>query len=234
MKGMARAFWGVILSIATLFLYSCDSQPTKPDIHIKDTVIDIGKGDDRVDDVYAIVTALENKDFNTVYYKVYELSKSKKDDDLYLLATLYRGGIGVLVNYNKAQKIYTDLATKGHKKAMQALAGMYYKGQGTKQDYKKAMQWYQKASNAGYSVADFNLGVMYMLAQGEGVNHKKAMESFLKAANAGIAMAQYHAGSMYLRGVGADMNFNKAVKWLKLARGNGSERAKMLLKKYGQ
>ena len=83
--------------------------------------------------------------------------------------------------YEKAIKLYQELAKKDSIKAQYDVGFMYANAQGVEQDYEKAFEWYQKAAEKGHSTAQNNLGrVYYENNFGAEKNQEEAISGFVK------------------------------------------------------
>jgi len=72
------------------------------------------------------------------------------------LGVLYRDGLGVAQDYDKARELFQKAADAGDADAMNNLGALYGKGLGVAQDYGKAREWYQKGADAGNTDSMFN------------------------------------------------------------------------------
>ena len=77
------------------------------------------------------------------------------------IAKMYREGIGVKKDLNKAFEIAVEYANKGNEIQMFELAGYYLNGIGVEANLDEALSWYEKAYNAGYLDAAYYLGYLY-------------------------------------------------------------------------
>ena len=69
-------------------------------------------------------------------------------------------------DYEKAAKLYGDLAKKGNVEAQYNFGIMYRAGRGVTRDINEAKKWYQLAAEQGHALAQFNLGWMYASGKG--------------------------------------------------------------------
>lgn len=84
-------------------------------------------------------------------------------------------------DYDKAFKIYKQLAKKNDKQAQYQVAAMYKAGRGVKQSDKSAWYWFEKSAKQGYAKAQYQLGVCYEEGEGVAANKQQA-ERWYKAA----------------------------------------------------
>lgn len=68
----------------------------------------------------------------------------------------YRSG-----DYEKAYRVFRDLAEQGDRRAQGSLGDMYRKGYSVVQDHAEAMKWYRRAADQESAHAQDGLGLMY-------------------------------------------------------------------------
>jgi len=78
------------------------------------------------------------------------------------IGQLYRNGIEIKTDKQRAIRWFEKAASGGHIIAPAAIAEMYYDGEGVKQDVVKARHYYYQAAMRGYVSAQYNLGVFYI------------------------------------------------------------------------
>tara|TARA_B000000565_G_C23604794_1_gene308698 strand:+ start:122 stop:607 length:486 start_codon:yes stop_codon:yes gene_type:complete len=100
-------------------------------------------------------------------------------------------------NYNKAFKIFLNLAKSGDARAQSDIAGMYFNGWGVNVDHKRAFYWYKKASKNGNAYAQYKLGDMYWNGFGVDINTDTAQIWWKKAADNGYKDAQFNLPYQY-------------------------------------
>lgn len=110
--------------------------------------------------------------------------------------------------YNPESAItsYTQLATQGNTKAMNALGMIYSKGISVPVNEELGIQWIEKAANGGYAKAWYNLGVLH-----EESEPAKAINYFEKAATIGYNAAWQKWGSMVMKGNGVSQDYLLAI-----------------------
>ena len=88
----------------------------------------------------------------------------------------------------------------------------------------------QQRAESGDSDAQYDLAMRYWEGkEGAPKDDSKAFYWAKKAAEQGNAYAQYTVGQFYLRGFGLKKDRNEAVRWLTVAKNNGSREAAALL-----
>ena len=146
------------------------------------------------------------------------------------IAKMYREGIGVKKDLNKAFEIAVEYANKGNEIQMFELAGYYLNGIGVEANLDEALFWYEKAYNAGYLDAAYYLGYLYQ------TNNKikdvnKIIYWYNLAAEANNPLACYNLGYIYYDGTMVIKNNEKALEYLKKALSLGLRDAEALIDK---
>ena len=80
---------------------------------------------------------------------------------------MYRNGLGVDMDFAKAQELYKQAAKKGFTKAQYNLAVMTLKIAVTQAEYLTTAKWLQAAASRNHRAAQYQLAKMY--ERGEGV-----------------------------------------------------------------
>jgi len=150
-----------------------------------------------------------------------------------LLGEVYFEGKIVKQNYEKAFKIFEDIANRyiGEKyiisNSRSKIGEMYQKGLGVKQDYIKAVYWYEKSDISIESSQ--NLGDMYYYGTGVKQDYKKAIETYKKVDS---CHNYYNLGIMYYKGEGTKVDKEKSYKyWTSCAKSSNKEMAKNIKEK---
>ena len=125
-------------------------------------------------------------------------------------------------DYDKALKLYTQLADAGDGDAQTSLAFMYQLGQGVEKDDLKAFTLYEKAIAQKQPYALYNMALLYAGGLGGVVqNPLKAHELFLEAATLGVSEAQYSVALEFERGISCVQNDSEAAFWYEEAAKRG-------------
>ena len=82
------------------------------------------------------------------------------------LAAMYREGMGVDQNLQKAVALFTVSANEGYPSAQFTLGALYRAGEGVEVDYKKALKWFFRAARQGEVDSQNNLGTMFEAGRG--------------------------------------------------------------------
>jgi TPR repeat protein len=136
----------------------------------------------------------------------------------YNLGVMYRDGLGVPQNIEKAIKLFEQAAKQGYAKAKCSLGVMYRDGQGMPKNDKEAMKLFEQAAKQGLAEAQYNLGLMYEEGQGVPQNKKEALKWFELAAEQGYA---------HLLGFNNELagpeNYKEAMRWYRVGAENGDK-----------
>ncbi|MBN6065384.1 sel1 repeat family protein [Aggregatibacter actinomycetemcomitans] len=132
----------------------------------------------------------------------------------YNLGVMYRDGINVPKDANKAFYWLNLAAQQGFDKAELNLGQLYELGIGVNQDPKLAFEWTYKSAMQGELTAVNNLGTYCLMGFGTQKNIKRAIELYQLAAENGSAEAQLNLGSLYFSGYGIPKDVNKALFWV--------------------
>ncbi len=133
------------------------------------------------------------------------------------LANLYRQGLGVQVDEEKALAFYRQAADQGYSMAYVPMGIMYMEAQGIPRDYKQGVMWLEKGRAQGVIDASYYLGLAYEKGLGVTPNQEQAVDLFRTAAMQGHGKAQNSLGYHYRRGLGVPQDYIEAVKWYQLA-----------------
>lgn len=164
-------------------------------------------------DLNEAVRSFNKADYQAAYPELKALSEEGNPVAAYYMGRMYREGLGMDVDADKAVH-YFEMADRGHyPDAAVALGQMVIKGEGTLKDLNLGEQYLKKAAYVGNNDALYALGEMY--EQGEGVekNYTYAFGFFYMAALKGDARAQLKAAQYYLNGRGIPQDYKEAVKW---------------------
>lgn len=133
-----------------------------------------------------------------------------------------------LGNYDKAKKIWEDLAEKGNTTALINLANLFQQGQGVTEDQKEAMGYVERAAKLGDARAQYELGMAYEKGNVLERDIEKAAMWLKKSAEQDDADGQFAYGVMLAtaKGEGLDKatpeERAEAINWLKKAKANGN------------
>ncbi len=145
-----------------------------------------------------------------------------KADSLNRQAAKYAKNRTASYDPQKALALYTQSASLGNGRAMNAVGVIYNKGLTAPADYQMAMKWYRKAIKAGYLNAYYNLGTLYKDGLGVEQDFEKANKVFEEGIKEGSGLSMYSRGYMYYKGLGGEQNYEKAIQLFRRAIKNGS------------
>lgn len=138
-------------------------------------------------------------------------------------------------DYQKALRIFLQLAEAGHVEAQYFLGKIYFDGNGITKNLNSAKYWFQKASDAGHPWSSYYLGAIY-LDSGENEQGKKWLELAIKTGIKKVdalhllkrdrtAKEMYDIGVLYIYGDGVRRDSLEAEKWFQKAAEAGFRRA---------
>ena len=157
------------------------------------------------------------------------LERSWTDDGsaitAYWLGRVWRDGLGVIPDDEKAEVWFQRAAECGHSGAQYALAKLLHE-QGR---ISEAVSWFEQAAEGGNPFASYQLGKLYLANEDVPKDTAKALEYLADAAEQGNPQAQYVLGKLYLLGNGVEQDCEAAVQWLALAAAQGHEYAQFFL-----
>jgi len=125
--------------------------------------------------------------------------------------------------YNDANQILEDLATKGCPSAYFHLGLAYKYGIGLKIDNVKATDLFNMAHNQRSAFAHINVDVCYVKGERFKRFTSKAFGRMQKAAMQGCASAQFYLALGYLLGIGTEPDYAKAKEYIRKALEQGYE-----------
>ena len=157
------------------------------------------------------------------------LERSWEDDGsattAYRLGRVWRDGLGVPPDGEKAELWFQRAAEDGHSGARYTLAKILHE-QGR---ISEAIPWYERAAEGGNPFAGYQLGKLYLVGDDIPKDVAKAMEYLTDVAEQGNSQAQYILGKLYLLGSEVEQDKGAAVQWLTLAAAQGNKYAQFFL-----
>lgn len=158
-----------------------------------------------------------------------ELQRDWGDDGpastAYLLGRLWRDGVGVLPDDEKAEIWFRHAAETGHSGAQYALAKLLQE----QNRISEAIPWYKQAAEGGNQFAGYQLGKLYFSDESVPKDVAKAFEHLTDAAEQGCSQAQYLLGKLCLLGQDVEQDFASAEYWFTQAASQGHEYAQFFL-----
>ncbi len=159
------------------------------------------------------VNAFNKGDYATAYPEMLALSQEGDAKATYYLGLMYKDGLGVTKDSNKAISYLEQAERSNVSVASIQLAKMALAGEGLTQDATLGFDYLKKAAYAGSEDALYELGQMYENGTGTEVNYTYAFGFYYMGALKGDKRAQLKAGQFYLNGRGIPQDFAEAVKW---------------------
>ena len=142
-----------------------------------------------------------------------------------LLGRLWRDGLGVIPNDEKAEMWFRRAAEMGHSDAQYALAKLLQE-----QDrISEAIPWYEQAAEGGNQFASYQLGKLYLAGESVPKDALKAINHLTDAAEQGCSQAQYILGKLYLLGQDVEQDYASAEYWFTQAAEQGHGYAQFFL-----
>ena len=148
----------------------------------------------------------------------------------YQLGRVWRDGLGVPPDDEKAEMWFRRAAEDGHSGAQYTLAKILCE-QGK---IDEAIPWYKQAAEAGNQFAAYQLGKLYLTGEDVPKDVAKAVDFLTDAADQGNAQAQYILGKLYLLGKDVDLDQEMAEQWFTAAADQGHEYAQFFLDRMEQ
>ena len=145
------------------------------------------------------------------------------------LGRMWRDGLGVIPDDEKAEVWFQRAAEAGHSGAQYSLAKLLLQ-QGR---INEAISWFEQAAENGSQFASYQLGKLYLQGvQGE-KNVDKSVAYLTDAAEQGLSQAQYLLGKLYLLRQDEEQDDAVAKYWFTQAAEQGHEYAQFFLDHMG-
>ena len=146
-----------------------------------------------------------------------------------MLGMCYSQGVGVELNFEKAEKWFKKAVEQGDEAAMICLADMYLKDQNNsmlaESLYLKVIQG-QNTDIELVNNAKTSLGYLYATRE----DYSRAISLWRETAQAGHPHAEYALGCSYQDGFGVEKNLNMALHWFEKSFEHGNEDAEKGIK----
>ena len=187
------------------------------------------------------------QDYETAFDSLAQSAELGYDGAYAFIGELYRDGLGVEQNDEKAADYFLKAVELGDTNEAQAnfdhlveegrIPADYTPNADTDPlcdlgkaiyeagDYEKAAECFRKAAELGIRRGLCNMGVLYQYGKGVEQSSEKAVEYFQLAADQGFSLAQYNLGVLYTNGIGVEQNYEKALEYFQLAADQGMKEA---------
>ncbi|MDE7413625.1 MAG: SEL1-like repeat protein [Muribaculaceae bacterium] len=138
-----------------------------------------------------------------------------------LLNEVYRKGIGVEKDTEKANKYLAAVADKGDLIAQRDLALIYLNAKNPA----AAAPWLKRGADAGNKTCRYYYGQLLLNGNGVKQDKKAGANYMLLAARDTFPQAMYYLGNLYMDGEGLAKSPEQAVEWYQKGAANGEKRA---------
>jgi len=184
------------------------------------------------DELQSGLLAYSQRDYSKAWRLLSPLAEKGVLEAQRKIGVMYRHGLGVQKNDEKAIYWYRKAAQKGHVRAQNSLGVMYRFGMGVTKNSQEATKWLTAAAKQGDSKGQENLGLMY-LDGGEGIQQSDEQAAYWleKAAVQGQMKAQLTFGLLTLAGRGTPKNLDAGMNWIQQSANQGNGKAASALGK---
>ena len=132
------------------------------------------------------VKAIKGKDWDQSFTLCTEGVEAGDPISMNGLGLLFRAGLGVDKDYEKALELFKNSAALGYASAFFNIGRAYRDGGlGVQQDFSKALTWFNKGTDQGNVYAQYALGDMYYYGQGVSQDFEEALRFYIMAAQQG-------------------------------------------------
>ncbi|CAG8532837.1 12122_t:CDS:1 [Ambispora gerdemannii] len=168
---------------------------------------------------------------NITHINLFKCIKNQSTNKKYacLLGFLYRWGIGIASDQEKAFHWYKVSAEIGDSLGQNELGSCYDYADGVDMDMSKAFYWYHKSALAGNAFGQHNIGLCFRLGIGTCQDDCQAFFWFQEAAKVGHRGGQTELGQCYSNGYGVKQDLRKGYYWLCRAATAGNTMAQSLV-----
>jgi hypothetical protein len=140
------------------------------------------------------------------------------------IGMMYKYGLGMKQNDERAFNLFSKAAEQGYAKAWYNLGLMYKFGHFVEQDFEKAVECFEKAKETGYDNVDYQLGYMHYKGMGVKQSYREAVRYFEQGAQKGSKMCMYFLGLCYFKGRSVERNTEQGKYWFAKAADLGYNR----------
>ena len=151
------------------------------------------------------------------------------DGAQYQLGKLYRDGLPVAKDMDRAVHLFTLAAKQKNSFAAYALGKLYLAGTDIPKDIGSAVKWLTAAAEQDNSFAQYRLGKLYLQGEDLTKDVESAVRWLTASANQGNQYAQYALGKLYLLGRDVPRDQEKAMRWLEASARQSNPYARFLL-----
>ena len=191
----------IFVILCAIFCTSCGSKSTNTEA---DVAASVKSGYD------AGIAAYKRGHYQVALYDLDPRAVGGDPIAQFCVGYMYKNGLGVAANHEKAKEWYTNAAEQGYPAAQNNLGVMYVRryeesGGNDPKILETAAKWFQRAAEQGNLSAQHNLGVI--------LSGQIRLKWWTQAAAQGYAPSQLELGNLYYRGDGVDQDFTEAKRW---------------------
>lgn len=167
------------------------------------------------------IDAFNAKRYPTAFSEFSYLANAGDVTAMYYLGQMYRDGLGVDKNTERAIQLFEQAEGAHNTEATTILGRMLLHGDDITQNASLGIEYLKKAAHAGDAEALFELGEAY--SEGIGVERELtyAFGFYLMGALKGDMRAQHKLGLAYYNGRGTPQDYAAALRWLKRSANQG-------------
>jgi TPR repeat protein len=132
-----------------------------------------------------------------------------------MLGDSYRRGLGIVVDYQEALRLFKSSSSKGNPWAFNNLGEMYRYGFGIPKNANEAFKNFRIAAEKGNPAAQVNMADIYRLGETGEVNGDEAFQWALKATKQNYPSGFNQLGLLYRDGIGVRQDTLKAIEYFK-------------------
>lgn len=167
------------------------------------------------------IEAFNAKRYPTAFSEFSYLANAGDVTAMYYLGQMYRDGLGVEKNTERAVQLFEQAEGAHNTEATTTLGRMLLYGDGITQNAELGVEYLKKAAHAGDANALFELGEAY--SEGIGVERELtyAFGFYLMGALKGDMRSQHKLGLAYYNGRGTPQDYSEALRWLKRSANQG-------------
>jgi len=149
----------------------------------------------------------------------------------YALGKLYRDGIHVEKDIQRAVTMFTTAAEQKNEYAAYQLGRLYLAGTDISKNVPEAVKWLTLSSDLGNAYAQYALAKLYLVGDGVSKDVDEAIRLLTLSAEQKNEFAAYQLGKLYLLGEDVPKDVEAAIRWLTTSAEQGNQYAQYALGK---
>ena len=150
-------------------------------------------------------------------FEIINKATHNNSESLFNLGLIYRDGLYVTRDVNKAIDYFQLSSDQNYSKAQLKLGNIYFHGEYVKCDIEKAIHYYRLAANQSNPKAQLILGFIYYEGKYVKFDISTAIHYFSLASSQNNSKAQFILGTIYEEGLYVMQNLNKAIYYYSLS-----------------